>query len=203
MWQAMLLSANIPLSKQIIIHGFITSHGQKMSKSLGNVVNPYEMIKKYGVDAVRYYLLREIPTLDDGDFSESRMYELYNSDLANELGNSVSRITTLAAKDGISMNQKPYVISLEDIALIDSFSLNTLLISVWEEIKKINKDINTNEPWSKTPENRKEFLVEMLKKLFIIGNRLSPFMPKTSELITNGTNGQITKVPPLFPRLSK
>lgn len=203
MWQAMLLSAKLPLSKQIIIHGFITSNGQKMSKSLGNVVNPYEMIQKYGTDAVRYYLLREIPTLDDGDFSESRMYELYNSDLANELGNSVSRITTLAAKDALLVNQKPYTIAPEDVVLTDSFNLNTILVSIWEEVKKMNRDINVNEPWNKVPEVRKEFLIEMLEKLFIIGNRLSPFLPKTGELIMAGTRGIISKVPPLFPRLSK
>ena len=203
MWQAMLLSANLPLSKQIIIHGFITSNGQKMSKSLGNVVDPYEMIKKYGVDAVRYYLLREIPTLDDGDFSEARMYELYNSDLANELGNSVSRITTLAAKDSLSVEQKPYGITPDNIALIDSFNLNAVLVSVWEEVKKINKDINVNEPWNKTPEDRRGFLIEMLEKLFTIGNRLSPFLPTTGERIIAGTRGTISKVPPLFPRLTK
>lgn len=203
MWQAMLLSAKLPLSKQIIIHGFITSNGQKMSKSLGNVVDPYVMIKKYGTDAVRYYLLREIPTLDDGDFSESRMYELYNSDLANELGNSVSRVTTLAAKDELSVEQKPYIISSEDAALTDSFNLNAILVSIWEEVKKINKDINTYEPWNKTPEVRKAFLIEMVEKLFVIGNRLSPFIPETGERIIAGTNGVIAKVPPLFPRLSK
>lgn len=203
MWQAMLLSAQLPLSKQIIIHGFITSNGQKMSKSLGNVVDPYEMIKKYGTDAVRYYLLREIPTLDDGDFSEARMYELYNSDLANELGNSVSRITTLAAKDALVVEQKAYMVTPEDAVLTDSFSLNAILVSIWEEVKKMNKDININEPWNKTPEDRKVFLSEMLEKLFFIGNRLSPFLPKTGELIMAGTNGAISKVPPLFPRLSK
>ncbi|MEK7522016.1 MAG: methionine--tRNA ligase, partial [Patescibacteria group bacterium] len=86
-WQAMLMSAGLPNSKQIFIHGFITSDGQKMSKSLGNVVNPFDLIKKYGIDAVRYYLLREIPPADDGDYSEKRMNEVYSSDLANELGN--------------------------------------------------------------------------------------------------------------------
>src|SRR3989338_5808709 len=95
----MLMSARLPNSKQIFIHGFITADGQKMSKSLGNVVNPFDLIKKYGVDAVRYYLLREIPSTDDGDYSEKRMNEVYSSDLANELGNLVMRITTLAEKD--------------------------------------------------------------------------------------------------------
>ncbi len=201
MWQAMLLSAVVPLSKQIIIHGFITSNGQKMSKSLGNVVDPYDMIKKYGTDAVRYYLLREIPTLDDGDFSEPRMKELYNSDLANELGNCVSRVTTLAAKDGITVEKTPYTIDAQIAAQIETFHLNEVLVSIWEEVKKLNKSINEQTPWSKTPEQRHDFLVESLHMLFHIGNRLYPFLPATGELIIKGTSGTISKVPPLFPRL--
>ncbi len=203
MWQAMLLSAQVPLSKQIIIHGFITANGQKMSKSLGNVVNPFDVIKKYGTDPVRYYLLREIPTLDDGDFSEARMYELYNSDLANELGNCVSRITTLAAKDELTVHQTPYAISTEEAAKIEAFRLNEVLVSIWEEVKKLNKTINEQEPWSKTAEARHDFLVETLTALYTIGNRLIPFLPKTGEQIVTGTNGVISKIPPLFPRLAK
>ena len=95
-WQAMLMSAGLKNSKQIMIHGFITANGQKMSKSLGNVIDPFKLVKKYGSDVVRYYLLREIPTFDDGDYSDQRMLEIYNSELANELGNLVSRLTTLA-----------------------------------------------------------------------------------------------------------
>ncbi len=203
MWQAMLLSAHLPLSKQIIIHGFITSNGQKMSKSLGNVVDPYEMIKKYGTDAVRYYLLREIPTLDDGDFSEIRMKELYNSDLANELGNCVSRVTTLAAKDGLSLEKKSYTLTSDHAEQIESFHMNEALASIWEEVKKLNKQMNEQTPWSKTPAERRGFLVQSLNALYEIGNRLYPFLPESSELIIAGTWGTITKVPPLFPRLSK
>ena len=203
MWQSMLLSAGVPLSKQIIIHGFITSNGQKMSKSLGNVVNPYEMIKKYGTDAVRYYLLREIPTLDDGDFSEARMKELYNSDLANELGNCVSRVTTLAAQDGLHCEKKPYIIDIKTAQQIDSFHLNDVLVAIWEEVKTLNKRVNEETPWSKTPAERHEFLITSLDALHTIGYRLYPFLPKTGELILAGTSGAIAKVPPLFPRLSK
>ena len=203
MWQAMLLSAHIPLSKRIIIHGFITSNGQKMSKSLGNVVDPYEMIKKYGVDAVRYYLLREIPTLDDGDFSEHRMKELYNSDLANELGNCVSRVTTLAAQDGLSVEKIVYQLPTEQAKKIESFHLNDVLISIWEEVKRLNKKINEETPWSKPPEERRTFLINSLNELQKIGNDLYPFLPSASEIIISGTSGTISKVPPLFPRLSK
>lgn len=202
MWQAMLLSAKVPLSKQIIIHGFIESNGQKMSKSLGNVVDPYVMIKKYGTDAVRYYLLREIPTLDDGDFSEARMKELYNSDLANELGNCVSRITTLAAKDNLSVAEKKFTPSSDDAKRIDSFRLNEVLASIWEEVKKINKQVNEEVPWSKTPPERKEFLLKALSALNEIGYRLEPFLPSTSTIIIAATQGTIAKAAPLFPRLT-
>ncbi len=201
MWQAMLLSAQLPLSKQIIIHGFITSNGQKMSKSLGNVVDPYEMVKKYGTDAVRYYLLREIPTLGDGDFSEVRMKELYNADLANELGNCVSRVTTLAAKDGLTLGVKPYSITPDHASQITSFQMNDAITLIWEEVKKLNKQMNEQTPWSKTPPERCEFLVQALNSLNEIGHRLYPFLPKSSEIIIAGTSGVITKMPPLFPRI--
>ena len=92
MWQAMLLSAGLPNSKQIFIHGFITANGQKMSKSLGNVVDPFELVEKYGVDAVRYYLLREILPTEDGDFTYEKFEQRYNSDLAGGIGNLVARI---------------------------------------------------------------------------------------------------------------
>jgi len=202
MWQAMLLSAQVPLSTQIIIHGFITANGQKMSKSLGNVVNPFDVIKKYGTDAVRYYLLREIPTLDDGNFSEVRMKELYNSDLANELGNCVSRISTLAATDSLSVESVPTPIE-EDIKHIEKFQLNEILVSIWEEVKLLNKNINEFEPWNKTAEVRHDFLVASVKKLNGIGVRLDPFLPTTAGLIVKGTSGTIQKIPPLFPRLAK
>jgi methionyl-tRNA synthetase len=97
-WPAMLKSANLVLPNEEFIHGYITIDGKKISKSLGNVVDPLVVAKKYGVDAVRYYLLREIPTADDGDFSEEKLLRRYNSDLANGLGNFVARVLTLVEK---------------------------------------------------------------------------------------------------------
>lgn len=201
-WQAMLMSAGLPTSKQILIHGFITSEGQKMSKSLGNVIDPFDLVKKYGVDAVRYYLLKEIPAFDDGDFSYSRMEEIYNADLANELGNLVSRITNLAEQDGLIFNNitiKPYNNNICE--LFESYQFNLILEHVWREIKELNKELDTFAPWKKESKDRKEFLLSSLLKLQSIAFQLQSFLPETAEEILKASSGKIKKISPLFPKL--
>ena len=199
-WQAMLMSAELPNSKQIFIHGFITADGQKMSKSLGNVVNPFDLIKKYGVDAVRYYLLREIPPADDGDYSEKRMSEVYNSDLANELGNLVMRITTLAEKDGLGiLHSEPRTMNHEQ--MFKNFQFNLILEDIWKQIKTLNKQTDDFAPWKKNSEERKEFLTKSLQEINQVGYELQPFLPETAEKILKATTGKIKKIAPLFPRL--
>lgn len=202
-WQAMLLSAGFPHSKQIRIHGFITSGGAKMSKSLGNVVNPFDLVKTYGVDAVRYYLLKEIPTFEDGDFSYDRMKEVYNADLANELGNLVSRITTLAASDQITHEQIPQkqIFTPKMEQLFENGCLDGVIKLIWEVVRELNKKVNDFEPWKKKSEERKEFLTSMLNNLNMMGYWLLPFIPTAAEKIILSTTGVISKSPPLFPRL--
>ena len=202
MWQAMLMSAAVPTSKQIFIHGFITSGGQKMSKSTSNVVSPYDLVKTYGTDVVRYYLLKEIPSLDDGDFSDRRMKEVYSSDLANELGNLVSRITTIAQKDELIVPAEEISFSSETQELFHSFQFNAVLTAIWEDVKILNKQISDFEPWSKTADDRKEFLTKTIQQIRRLAYHLSPFMPVTAEKIMTATVDKITKVPPLFPRLT-
>ncbi len=200
MWQAMLLSAGLKPSKQIIIHGFITSEGKKMSKSLGNVVDPFEIVKKYGTDAVRYYLLREIPAFDDGDYSDSRMREIYTADLANELGNLVSRLTKLGQEDGLEVKIQNRGMEKKFVDLMNRYQLGQSLELVWEKIKRLNKKTDEFEPWSKKPQKRKEFLIDALQELNHLGKLLSIFIPETSTKIVAATQGTIKKVAPLFPK---
>ncbi len=200
-WQAMLLSAGLENSRQIFIHGFITVDGQKMSKSLGNVVNPFDLIATYGTDAVRYYLLREIPSLDDGNFSYSRMEEVYNSDLANELGNLAMRLTTIAEKDSLQIQLHNH--QTLDQSIVDhvhNYQFNQALELLWQKIKQLNRDTDEFAPWKKTSDERKKFLENSLLKLHTIAILLQPFMPETAEKIQSATIGTIKKIQPLFPK---
>lgn len=201
MWQAMLMSAGLPNSKQIAIHGFVTVDGQKMSKSLGNVINPFELVKKYGTDAVRYYLLAKIHSFHDGDFTYQKFEEAYNADLANGIGNLVQRVTTLAAADSLTSGSKPQAFNQETEKLFDTFQFNLLLENVWKEIKQLDKKTNDFEPWKKTSQERKDFLLSSLQSIYSIGWQLQPFLPETAEKIMKATQGKINKITPLFPRM--
>lgn len=203
MWQAMLMSAGLPNTKQIFIHGFITSEGRKMSKSLGNVIDPYDLVNQYGIDAVRYYMLKELPSTDDGNFSHSRMKELYNADLANELGNLVSRLTNLASSDNLTIktqliNQLSFT---KYEGWINSFQFSSVLEQIWKDIKEINKKMDDFAPWKKNPVERKDFLLDSIESLKNIAFQLQPFIPNAAEKILKVTQGKITKSSSLFPRL--
>jgi methionyl-tRNA synthetase len=202
MWQAMLMSACLKNSKQIFIHGFITSEGKKMSKSLGNVTNPFKLAKQYGIDAVRYYLLKEIPPFEDSDLSHKRMKEVYNSDLANELGNLVLRITTLAETDGLSFQPiSNYQFNNLTIKQFESFQFNIILENIWKEIKTLNRKTDEFAPWKKSKPERQQFLLSSLESIQSIAFQLLPFLPQTADTIQKATQGKIKKIPPLFPKI--
>jgi len=205
-WPAMLLSAKLPLPKTIMTHGFITSNGRKMSKSLGNVISPLTLIEKYGPEATRYYLLKEIPTLDDGDFTEEKFKEKYNSDLANGLGNFSARVLTMATKINLKDSQPKEEIILkiketENIVgkKIEEFKLNEALAAIWELIGYGDGIVNNEKPWEE-PENKKDVLAGLVLILKKSAELLSPFLPQTSDrILTSIKNNQ--KGENLFPRI--
>lgn len=201
-WPAFLLSAGLPLPKAVMVHGYLTVNGQKMSKTIGNIIDPLEIINKYGVDALRYYLLREIPTFDDGNFSYRRLDEIYSSDLANELGNLVMRITTIAEKDGIIIRDETVQqVNNETIKQYNNFEFGLILENIWNKIKKLNKQTDDFAPWKKNSNDRKDFLNQSFKTLRSIAWELQPFLPETSQKILRAVSGKISKISPLFPRL--
>ena len=195
-WIGMLLSAEVALPKSILIHGFITHNGDKMSKTLGNVVDPVAMAEKYGTDVLRYYLLREIPTGRDGDFSDELFVERYNSDLANNLGNLVNRVHTLISRNGISdfsfdQDVEDYKKKVDEtwkkyVADMDSFNLHEAIFHVWRLVDYANKMMEEKKPWAllKTdPEKGKAALSNLLEVLRHISILISPFIPETSQKI--------------------
>ena len=200
LWPTMLLSAGIELPKAIYVHGFITANGEKMSKSLGNVVDPFDVVKKYGADVVRYFLLREIPSDQDGDFSEEKLIARYNGDLANGLGNLVRRVATVIEKNfGNQLEFDPIVIKeskeQDIIKLINddsvyhesfrNFQLHKALEEIWKKISVLDRFINQTEPWrlEKTDSELLEsmhILIFGIQKIWML---LTPFMPNLAMKI--------------------
>jgi methionyl-tRNA synthetase len=204
MWQAMLLSAGFPTSKQIFIHGFITANGQKMSKSLGNVINPFDLVQKYGTDAVRYYLLRELHPTEDSDFTYEKFEKRYNADLAGGIGNLVARTLGIAKGSGetkLSDTKLKKLIAQSKKncqKAIEEFKFNDALASVWEIIAFCDKYINEEKLW----ETRRPTVInDLFFAIKEIGVLLTSFLPETSKKILEQIETQESK--PLFPRLQK
>ncbi len=206
-WPGMLLSAGLPLPKAIFVHSFITVNGQKMSKTIGNITSPYNLVEKYGSDAVRYYFLREISSYDDGDFSYGKFKERYNADLAKGLGNLVSRVLTLAQKGKIKpVKNKVFASEISRVEksikkYISVFKFNDAISLIWQLVSIGDKYIDEKKPWALKP-GSKEFRKIIGSLLFLIadiGVLLSPFLPKTSEKISGQLKKRKTSI--LFPQL--
>ena len=208
MWQAMLMSANIKPSKQILINGFITVGGQKMSKSVGNVIAPAEMVEKFGIDGTRYLLLSGGGNFgEDMDITWERLTEKYNADLANGLGNLVSRVVKLAENveslDLDEVNQDVAEILGKEFAFFaETELLDQALPAIWSKIRNANIFIEDNKPWelAKTDEeNFKHIVRSLIAQLYVIAAMLVPFMPETSAKIKTAL--ETKKVDPLFQRI--
>ena len=188
-WPGVLLSLGIALPKKIFVHGFITSGGKKMSKTLGNTVDPFELIKEYGTDAVRYYLLREIPSTGDGDFTIEKFKERHNADLASGIGNLVSRVRKMAEKN--KFEEAPCLALVKKKKsfykkAMDDFRLDRALASVWEIVRACDKYIEEKKPWE-DKKSSKKVLGQLLATLDEISNMLLPFLPATAEKIAEQT----------------
>lgn len=204
-WPAFLLSAGLKLPKKLFVHDYITINGQKMSKTVGNIVDPLDVIKKYGADALRYYLLAKISPFTDGDYSDSKMLEAYNADLANGLGNLVSRVAKLCETHNViatpMSNRGKQSFDSKMTVYLKEYRFNEALSHIWGEITEADKKVNQEKPWELSGEKLKEILVDLVKRIQHIAFNLQPFLPQTSEKILKQFSGQIKSATPLFPRI--
>ncbi len=208
MWQAMLMSVNLPNSRQIVINGFVTDEGGlKMSKSVGDTVNPFDIVAEFGADALRYFVTRELSPFEDSPFTLEKFKEAYNANLANGLGNLVSRIMKMATTHGVILSDEDkktvYYGANHDDDFTRDFDLSKRMDAIWKNIASINESIQRTEPFKKikvNPEEAKKDIYVMLYHLFGVALALEPFLPETSlkiqALIKEG------KMPeqPLFAR---
>ena len=201
-WPAFLLSAKLSLPKKLFVHEYITVNGQKMSKTLGNVIDPTVLIEKYGVDALRYYCLAKISPFSDGDFSEEKLKEAYNSDLANGLGNLAARVAKLCENNNVETTTGSNVWCADLETYMREFKFNEALAVIWQLITQADKKINQEKPWTMSGEKLKEVLTDYVKRIQAIGFNLQPFLPKTAEKILTQFSGEIKSTTTnLFPRL--
>ena len=203
LWPAMLKSAGYELPKTILVNGFLTLNGQKISKSLGNSLSSSGLVKKFGSDAVRFYFSKIKPIDTDGDISLEKIKETYNADLANGLGNLVARIAKLCEKIKTDfVLEENLTFSKEIKEKIDCFKLNEALQIIWEKIGEENKRISKIKPWELAGEELSRFLTESIKTIRQISFDLQPFIPETAAKITDQFKGpEIKSSAPLFPRI--
>ncbi len=209
MWQAMLMAAGVENSHQIVVNGFIVGEGGiKMSKSLGNVVDPRDIAEEYGTEALRYFLLREISSFEDSPFTLERFKEAYNSGLANGLGNLVSRIMTMTEANISEKISEDFVLEkssdYQEFKLnLDNFEINKAVNIIWKLIEELDSYIQINQPFKliKTkPEEAKQQIVYLVMELKQIAYMLAPILPNTSEKIQKLIKENKKPETPLFLR---
>jgi methionyl-tRNA synthetase len=212
MWQAMLMSANLPNSRQILIHGFITSGGAKMSKTVGNVVDPLDIISKYGSEALRFWLAKEVPVFEDGDFTWHKLHEAYTSGLSNGLGNLVSRVLKMASDQNVRLSgaadpkeiRRREFLPNDYVKALSSSDIRSGIEMIWQIISDCDTYIQKEEPFRKVkvdPEGAKKDLTYLLGRLLKISIMLEPYMPDTALRILHALSDGKAMEHPLFPRV--
>lgn len=204
-WEALLIALGEELPKVIFAHGFFSIDGQKMSKSLGNIIDPLKLVDSYGVDGLRYLLLTSFAFGNDGDFSLSKFDKKYNADLANGLGNLVSRVARLCEQSGDDFRSVFEKIEKKRDILVDEamseYRPDEALRIIWNEILLLDKDIHLDQPWTKEGEVLKEILESYIRRIIPIAHHLQPFLPRTAEKIIAIFGAEkITKPDALFSR---
>ena len=208
-WPAILLSARLLLPKKLFVHEYITVEGQKMSKTLGNVLDPIPVIEKCGADSLRYYLLAKLSPFLDGDFSESKFRESYNADLANGLGNLVARVAKLCEQYEITCSNDLNLSRAKSrdqwnkdvVAALEEFKFNEALGIIWQLIANADKKVNQEKPWELKGEKLTQVLNDLVKRIQHIAFNLRPFLPHTAEKILKQFSGKIKSSASLFPRI--
>jgi len=206
MWQAMLMSAGIEPSEQVLIFGFISSDGRKMSKSLGNVVNPFELVDKYGVDAVRYYILADLPVFSDGDFSFEKFEKSYSANLSNGLGNLVSRVSNMCEKNDIQIDLNKEVdkdLFKKLDAKMKEYRFNEAMNVLWSELRWCDEFLSEKRPWKLDDVTEIENILKpVVQKIYDVSVLLESFLPDVSQKVKSVFEQEkITKGEALFPRL--
>lgn len=206
-WPAMLLGLGLPLPRTIVSHGMVLADGQKMSKTIGNVVDPVEVLDRHGVDALRYYFLRHVDTFADSDFTWEKFEEAYNNELANDLGNLVQRLATLVSKNGVEIDNEANIAKLSEeyVTLMEKFEFAKAFDYVWKKFQDLNRRIDEEKPWVLAKNGKKEQLTECLLGLALslleANYELAPFLPGTAEKIFEIFAGEvIPPKTPLFPK---
>lgn len=218
-WPAMLMALNLPLPKKIFAHGFFTVNNRKMSKTIGNILDPNSLVEKYGADAVRYAILREFPFGEDGDISEEKIARRYQNDLSNELGNLLQRTLSMINRYQVKIEsvegyydyeEEPSSEEVPTTEVIVEQKLRTLefdqaLSAIWKLVQESNQYIDSKKPWQLAKEQKENELKRVLNLVYArlgsIANLLEVFMPETSQNIRK----QLDKLEPkvLFPRLNE
>ena len=202
MWQSMLMAAGIKNSDVVYVNGFILSDGQKMSTTVGNVVDPFDVAKKYGAEAVRFFVIKHLHNYEDADWTQERFHEAYTADLVNGIGNLTSRILAMSSKAGISLK--------EDLkfdranSLLEKYDFNGEMNAIWMSIADLDDLISDKKPFKlidEKPDEAKMILLSLLKSLYAIADWLKPIMPQTSEKIFKAIKENKKPEEPLFPRI--